>query len=82
MSFRFQKRIEIGKGLGVNISKSGITPSYRTKRGSVSSKGYSVKTGISGLTYRKSFSKPSKSGCVGMLLILIAFSISLFLINN
>ena len=80
MSFRFQKRIKLGKGLGINVSKSGITPSYRTKKGSVSSKGYSVRTGIPGLTYRKVFSKSSKSGCATSFLILIVFSISIFLI--
>ncbi|WP_409187172.1 DUF4236 domain-containing protein [Antarcticibacterium sp. 1MA-6-2] len=44
MGFRFQKRINLGKGLGLNISKSGISPSIRTKVGSISSKGYSVRT--------------------------------------
>lgn len=71
MSFRFQKRVKLAKGLGINISKSGITPSYRTKKGSVSSKGYSVRTGISGLSYRKAFSKSSKSGCVTLFFVFI-----------
>ncbi|WP_291871039.1 DUF4236 domain-containing protein [Maribacter sp.] len=64
MAFRFNKKINLGKGLGFNVSKSGITPSYRTKRGSISSKGYSVRTGIPGLTYRKTFSKAKNSGCL------------------
>lgn len=64
MALRFNKRIKLGKGLGINISKSGLTPSYRSKRGSLSSKGYSLKTGIPGLTYRKTFSKSKKSGCL------------------
>ncbi len=71
MSFRFQKRIKLGKGLGINISKSGITPSYRTKKGSVSSKGYSVRTGIPGLTYRKTLSKSYKSGCIILFFVFI-----------
>lgn len=70
MGFRFNKRINLGKGLGVNVSKSGITPSYRTKRGSLSSKGYSVKSGIPGITYRNTYSKSKNKGC---LLILIFF---------
>jgi len=70
MGLRFNKRINLGKGLGVNVSKSGITPSYRTKRGSLSSKGYSVKTGIPGITYRRTYSKSKNKGC---LLILIFF---------
>jgi len=77
MGFRFNKRIKLGKGLGVYISKSGITPSYRTKRGSLSSKGYSIRTGISGLTYRKTFSKSKNSGCLLFFAIpILAFSLA------
>lgn len=54
MGFRFQKRIELGGGFGFNISKSGISPSLKTKIGSFSKNGYSVKTGISGLRYQNS----------------------------
>ncbi len=68
----------MGKGFGFNISKSGITPSYRSKRGSVSSKGYSVRTGIPGLTYRKTFSKSKNNGCLVtfLLLMVLGFAIS------
>lgn len=72
MAFRFNKRIKLGKGFGININKSGITPSYRTKKGSISSKGYTVRTGIPGLTYRKAFSKRKNSGCLVLLLIMIS----------
>jgi len=71
MSFRYNKRIKLGKGFGVHVSKSGVTPSYRSKRGSISSKGYSVRTGIPGLTYRKTFSKAKNSGCLVMLLFIL-----------
>lgn len=54
MGFRFQKRIKLGGGVGFNISKSGISPSLKTKMGSFSKSGYSVKTGISGLRYQNS----------------------------
>ena len=64
MSFRFQKRIKLTKNIGLNVSKSGITPSIKTKRGSVSTKGYSVRTGISGVSYRKTFNKGKNSGCL------------------
>jgi hypothetical protein len=80
MGFRIQKRIKLGKGLGINVSKIGLRPSYRNKRGSVNSKGFSVRTGIPGITYRASFSKSSKSGCTGIILILITFSISIFIL--
>jgi hypothetical protein len=62
MGFRIQKRINLGGGFGLNLSKKGITSSYMGKGGSISSKGYSVKSGISGVSYRGSFGK-SKSGC-------------------
>lgn len=83
MGFRYNKRIKIGKGLGVNVSKSGITPRYRSKKGSLSTKGFSIRTGIPGLSYRKTFSKSSKQGCVVVMLIFISLSVtvSYFLLN-
>lgn len=54
MGFRFQKRIKLGGGFGFNISKSGISPSLRTKMGTFGKNGYSVKTGISGVRYQSS----------------------------
>jgi hypothetical protein len=54
MGFRFQKRIKLGGGLGLNINKSGISPSLRTKMGTFSKNGYSAKTGISGVGYQNS----------------------------
>ncbi|MBF31117.1 DUF4236 domain-containing protein [Aequorivita vladivostokensis] len=83
MGFRYQKRINLGKGFGLNISKSGVSPSFRTKRGSLSSKGYSIRSGIPGLTYRKTFSKVKNSGClvVGGLLISTAIFVSLLISN-
>ncbi|MEZ0183047.1 DUF4236 domain-containing protein [Flavobacterium oncorhynchi] len=54
MGFRFQKRIKLGGGLGLNISKSGISPSLRTKIGTYNKNGYSTKTGIPGLRYQSS----------------------------
>lgn len=73
MGFRFQRRIRIGRGFGLNISKSGITPSHRSRRGSISSKGFSIRTGIPGLQFRKNF---SKGGCV--VVLLIAFFLTSF----
>jgi hypothetical protein len=76
MGFRFQKRINFGRGIGLNISKSGINPSIRTKSGSLSTKGYSIRTGISGVSYRKNFSNSKNSGCVLFILIPIVIIIS------
>ena len=80
MSFRIQKYIKIGKGLGINISKSGITPSYRTKKGSLSSKGYSIRTGIAGLSYRKTFKKSKNRGCIMVITFLISVSLGILLL--
>lgn len=82
MGLRFQKRIKISKRFGINISKSGISPSYRTKRGTISSKGYSIRSGIPGLTYRKTFSKSSrKSGCLLLFMFFLATSILLLILT-
>ncbi len=71
MALRFYKRIKLGKGVGINISKSGISPSIRTKRGSVSKRGFSIRTGIPGLTYRKSFSSSKGKGCLLQFIIML-----------
>lgn len=71
MSFRIQKRINLGKGLGLNVSKSGISPSLRTKGGTISTKGVSIRTGISGVTYRKGFKSSKSSGCMLTLFVFI-----------
>ncbi len=80
MGFRFQKQIKLGKGLGLNISKSGISSSFRTKRGTIGSKGFSIRTDIPGLTYRKTFSKSSKGGCTGILILIVSIGVTIALI--
>ncbi|WP_031427636.1 DUF4236 domain-containing protein [Flavimarina sp. Hel_I_48] len=69
MGFGFQKRINLGKGFGLNVSKSGIRPSYRSKKGSINKKGFTVRSGIPGVSYRKSLFNSSKNGCLSILLI-------------
>ncbi|SEE49897.1 DUF4236 domain-containing protein [Tenacibaculum sp. MAR_2010_89] len=77
MGLQFYRRLKLGKGLGLNISKSGISPSLRTKIGAVSSKGYSIKTGIKGLNYRKYYSKKEAIGCFGIVFTIISVFIAL-----
>ena len=72
MGFRYRKRIKLGKGVGLNISKSGITPSIRTKRGTISSRGYTIKTGVKGVSYRKTFTKSKPMGCLGILFLIVS----------
>ena len=67
MGLRIHKRINLGKGVGINISK----------RGTLSTKSFSVRTGIPGLTYRKTFSTAKGKGC--LLQMLICFGILTFL---
>lgn len=70
MGFKFQKRINLGGGLGLNISKSRISPSIQTKAGTISSKGFSIRTAVSGVSYKKNFSTIQNSGCMMFLTVL------------
>lgn len=70
MGLRYSKRVNFGNGLGLNISKSGISPSFRTKWGSFGSKYYSFRTGIPGLTYRGGSGK--NAGLTWFIIMLIA----------
>jgi hypothetical protein len=66
MGLIFRKRINLGKGFGFNLSKSGVSSSQRTRFGSFGSKGFSIRTGIPGVYYRSTFKKGS--GCLVLLL--------------
>lgn len=52
MGFNYSKRVNLGNGVGLNVSKSGVSSSYRGKYGSIGSRGFSIKTGIPGLSFR------------------------------
>jgi hypothetical protein len=47
---RLRKRVKIFGGFGLNLGKRGVGWSLRTKGGSVSNRGASVRTGIPGVT--------------------------------
>lgn len=80
MGLSFRKRINLGGGLGLNISKSGISPSIRTKAGTISSKSFSVRTGVPGVSYRKNFSTSKNSGCM-MFLTVLGIALLLLIIS-
>lgn len=80
MGLSFRKRVNLGGDLGLNISKSGISPSIRTKAGSISYKSFSVKTGVPGVSYRKKFSTAKNSGCM-MLLTALGIMVLLLIIS-
>jgi len=69
MGFRFQRRINLGGGAGLNLSKSGISSSVRTRFGSVGTKGFSIRTGVPGLTYRGRYRKGSDGGLIVVLVL-------------
>ncbi|MGC8823806.1 MAG: DUF4236 domain-containing protein [Bacteroidales bacterium] len=80
MGIRYYRRINLGKGLGLNISKSGLSPSFRTQWGTLGSRGYSVRTGIPGLSYRKYFGRANQQNWGAILLAAIIFIALLYFI--
>lgn len=73
MGFRFQRRINLGGGWGLNASKSGGSLSYRSQRGSIGTKGFSLRTGVPGLTYRRSWGKNAGGAALIVLAVMVAF---------
>jgi len=72
MGVRFQKRVSLGKGLGLNVSKSGVSTSIQTKYGSISPRGFSIRTGIPGLSFRSNLGKgKNKNGGAIIVVLLI-----------
>ena len=52
MGLSFFKRVPIKKGLGLNVSGTGLSGSYRSKLGSIGTKGFSLRSGIPGINFR------------------------------
>lgn len=72
MGLRYHKRVNIGNGYGLNLSQCGISSSYRSKYGSVWPRGFSIRTGIPGLTFRSSFGKSKKGdGAIISIIVLL-----------
>ena len=78
MGLRFYKRVNYGDGLGLNVSKSGISPSIRTSLGSFGSRGFSIRTGISGLSYRGG---TGKNGAIILLITLAVTGVFIIAFN-
>jgi len=57
MELVFRRRVNLGKSLGLNVSKSGVSSSQRTRFGSFDTRGYSIRTGIPGMYYRGNWKK-------------------------
>lgn len=80
MALRYQKRINLGGGTGLNVSKSGVSGSMRSSLGSVGTRGFSIRTGIPGLSYRGQWAK-GKYGAIALLLVFV-ITIWVFVIYN
>jgi hypothetical protein len=73
MGFRFQRRLNLGGGWGLNAGLSGGSLSYRSRQGSIGTKGFSLRTGIPGLTYRRSWGKNAGAAALIVLVVTVAF---------
>ena len=71
MGFRFYRRVNLGNGLGLNLSKSGVSSGIRTSSGSIGTRSFSLPTGIKGLYYRGS-TGGKNAGLVMLLILLIS----------
>ena len=74
MGFRFQRRINLGGGWGVNASGSGGSVSYRSRHGSIGSKGFSLRTGIPGLSFRQGWGKNAGAAALIFVAIIAALA--------
>jgi len=73
MGFRFQRRLNLGGGWGLNTGLSGGSLSYRSRQGSIGTKGLSLRTGIPGLTYRRSWGK--NAGAAALVVLAVAVTL-------
>ncbi len=78
MGIKFRKRINLGKGFGLNLSSAGLSGSYRSRMGSVGTRGFSIRTGIPGLSFYSRWKKSNNSE--GGLILIVAFGLILVII--
>ena len=81
MGFRFQRRLNYGAGLGLNLSKSGASPSFRSRAGAISMKGFSIRTGIPGLSLRKSWGRGPEGAIVGLIAMILILGINIVVMS-
>lgn len=85
MGLRFFRRINNGQGWGLNLSGSGVSTSYRSKYGAIGSKGFSIRTGIPGLSFRSGWANGKGNGAIILFVIIISigmFYVALIVIYN
>lgn len=71
MGFQFHRRVSLGKNGFLNLSSSGVSASQRTSWGSFGTRGFSIRTGIPGLSYRKRYKKGDPTAIIVILLMVI-----------
>ncbi|MGL2965895.1 hypothetical protein [Flavobacterium sp. XGLA_31] len=71
MGLRYYKRVGGNKGFGLNFSGTSISSSYRTKYGSIGSKGFSIRTGIPGLTFRSGYGRGKNKGVTALIILTV-----------
>lgn len=81
MPLRYQKRIG-SKGLGVNLSKTGMSTSYRSPIGAIGTRGFSIRTGIPGLSFRQYNKKGDGFIMFFSILIMLTIGIAVLIIYN
>jgi hypothetical protein len=81
MGIRYSKRVGGNRGWGLNLSGSGISSSYRSKYGSIGAKGFSVRTGIPGLSFRSGWKGGRSKGNGAVILLAIGAFIFLAYIS-
>ena len=69
MGLRYSRRVGGNRGWGLNISGSGVSSSYRSRYGSVSARGFSIRTGIPGLTFRSSWGRGKNKGAGALIML-------------
>lgn len=77
MGFRFQRRLNLGSGLGLNLGKRGVSGSARTFFGSVGTRGFSVRSGLPGISYRKSWGRGVGGALVGLVMMFAVLAVNL-----
>jgi hypothetical protein len=82
MGFRFQRRINLGGGWGLNTSGSGGSLSRRTRHGSIGTKGFSLRSGIPGLSYRQSWGKNSGAvvAVAALVMAVVAIAVQILIV--
>lgn len=73
MGFRFQRRINTGRGTGLNLSKSGVGASHRGRWGAIGTHGFSIRSGIRGLSFRQNWSRKQGGGAAAAIAVFAVF---------